>query len=55
MRGMNKLSLSKRVQIFSQLCEGSSMRSISRVADVSISTATALLEKAGAACAALRA
>ena len=35
MRGMNKLPLAKRVQILSMLCEGSSMRSISRVADVS--------------------
>jgi IS1 family transposase len=51
MRGMNKLPLAKRVQILSMLCEGSSMRSISRVADVSINTVTALLEKAGAACA----
>lgn len=48
---MNKLPLAKRVQILSMLCEGSSMRSISRVADVSINTVTALLEKAGAACA----
>jgi IS1 family transposase len=51
MLGMNKLPLAKRVQILSMLCEGSSMRSISRVADVSINTVTALLEKAGAACA----
>jgi len=49
---MNKLPLAKRAQILSMLCEGSSMRSISRVADVSINTVTALLEKAGAACAA---
>lgn len=52
MHGMNKLPLEKRVQILSMLCEGSSMRSISRVADVSINTVTKLLVDAGAACAA---
>ena len=36
--GMNKLPLAKRVQILAMLVEGSSMRSISRVADVSINT-----------------
>ena len=51
--GMNKLPLAKRVQILSMLCEGSSMRSISRVADVSINTVTKLLVDAGEACAAL--
>ena len=49
---MNKLDLAKRVQILSMLCEGSSMRSISRVVDVSINTVTKLLEEAGEACAA---
>src|SRR3712207_3809264 len=49
---MNKLPLAKRVQILSMLCEGSSMRSISRVADVSINTVSKLLEDAGEACAA---
>ncbi len=49
---MNKLSLAKRVQILSMLVEGSSMRSISRVADVSINTVSALLVDAGHACAA---
>ena len=49
---MNKLSLAKRVQILSMLCEGSSMRSISRVVDVSINTVSALLVDAGRACAA---
>jgi len=44
---MNKLPLHKRVQILSMLVEGSSMRSISRVADVSINTVTKLLEDAG--------
>jgi IS1 family transposase len=48
--GMNKLPLAKRVQILSMLVEGSSMRSISRVADVSINTVAGLLEKAGEAC-----
>jgi IS1 family transposase len=49
---MNKLPLEKRVQILSMLCEGSSMRSISRVADVSINTVAKLLVDAGKACAA---
>lgn len=49
---MNKLPLEKRVQILSMLCEGSSMRSISRVADVSINTVAKLLKDAGEACAA---
>ncbi len=47
---MNKLSIEKRVQILNMLCEGSSMRSISRVADVSINTVTKLLVDAGTAC-----
>ena len=51
--GMNKLPLTKRVQILSLLCEGMSMRAISRVVDVSINTVTALLEDAGEACLAL--
>jgi IS1 family transposase len=50
-RGMNKLETSKRVQILQMLCEGSSMRSISRIADVSINTVTKLLVDAGTACA----
>ena len=48
----NKLPLAKRVQILSMLCEGGSMRSISRVVDVSINTVSALLVDAGKACAA---
>lgn len=51
--GMNKLPLSKRVQILHMLCEGSSMRSISRVADVSINTVSKLLAQAGEACIAI--
>lgn len=47
---MNKLPLAKRVQILAMLCEGSSMRSISRVADVSINTVTKLLVDAGETC-----
>lgn len=49
---MNKLPLAKRVLILNMLVEGSSMRSISRVADVSINTVTKLLADAGEACAA---
>lgn len=51
--GMNKLPLAKRVQILAMLCEGSSMRSISRIADVSINTVSKLLVEAGEACLAL--
>lgn len=51
MLGMNKLPIAKRVQILSMLCEGSSMRSISRVVDVSINTVSALLVDAGKVCA----
>ena len=49
---MNRLPLETRVQILSMLCEGSSMRSISRVADVSFNTVAKLLVDAGEACAA---
>lgn len=49
-RGMNKLPLAKRVQILSMLCEGSSCRSISRVADVSLNTVYKILIDAGKAC-----
>ncbi|NGO54509.1 DDE-type integrase/transposase/recombinase [Allomesorhizobium camelthorni] len=48
---MNKLPLKTRVQILNMLCEGSSMRSISRVADVSINTVSKLLVDAGKFCA----
>ena len=47
---MNKLPHPKRVQILSMLVEGSSMRSISRVVDVSINTVAKLLAEAGEAC-----
>ena len=46
---MNKLPLAKRTQILAMLCEGSSMRSISRIADVSINTVSKLLAEAGEA------
>jgi IS1 family transposase len=52
-RGMNKLPLAKRVLILNMLVEGSSLRSISRVADVSINTVTKLLIDAGEASIAL--
>lgn len=47
---MSKLSLNERIQILSLLCEGASMRSISRVAGVSINTVSKLLAEAGEAC-----
>ncbi|HEV7253430.1 MAG TPA: IS1 family transposase [Mesorhizobium sp.] len=50
---MNKLPLQTRVQILSMLCEGSSMRSISRLCDVSINTVSKLLVDAGKFCAEL--
>ncbi|MBV9997197.1 MAG: IS1 family transposase [Caulobacteraceae bacterium] len=50
---MNKLPLAKRVMILNGLCEGVSMRAISRMADVSINTVTKLLEDAGETCLAL--
>jgi IS1 family transposase len=48
--GMNKLPLEKRRQILAMLCEGSSMRSISRIVDVSINTVSKILVEAGEAC-----
>ena len=47
---MNKLPHAKRVLILNMLVEGSSMRSITRVADVSINTVDKLLADAGEAC-----
>ncbi len=49
---MNKVPLTKRVQILSLLSEGASMRSVSRVVDVSINTVAKILVDAGEACAA---
>jgi IS1 family transposase len=51
-RSMNKLPIQKRVQILSMLCEGSSLRSTSRVCDVSINTVSKILVDAGKVCAA---
>jgi IS1 family transposase len=50
--GMNKLPLKTRVQILSMLCEGTSMRSVSRLCDVSINTVAKILIDAGKFCAA---
>ncbi len=47
---MNKLPIEKRAQILSCLVEGNSLRSTSRMADVSINTVTKLLIDAGQAC-----
>jgi IS1 family transposase len=44
---MNKLSMSKRAQILGMLVEGMSLRSTSRLADVSINTVTKLLVDVG--------
>jgi IS1 family transposase len=51
MLGMNKLPVATRVQILSMLVEGSSLRSISRVAGASINTVSKLLVDAGSMCA----
>lgn len=47
---MNKLPLAKRSTILQMLCEGSSMRAITRVTGVSLNTVTKLLIDAGKAC-----
>lgn len=47
---MNKLPIEKRVQIINLLVEGNSLRSTSRIADVSINTVTKLLVDVGRAC-----
>jgi IS1 family transposase len=51
MHRMNKLPAATRVQILSLLCEGSSMRSVSRLTDTSINTVSKLLVDAGRFCA----
>lgn len=48
---MNKLTAAQRVQILNMLCEGMSMRAVSRLADASINTVSKLLIDAGLACA----
>lgn len=47
---MNKLPIEKRKQIIQLLVEGNSLRSCSRIADVSINTVTKLLVDVGKAC-----
>jgi IS1 family transposase len=49
---MNKLDVASRAKILVMLCEGASMRSVSRLADVSINTVAKLLIDAGKFCAA---
>ena len=49
---MNRLPLAKRAQILNLLVEGNSLRSASRIADVSINTVYKLVVDAGEACAA---
>ena len=48
---MKKLPHEKRAQILTLLCEGSSMRAVSRIADVSFNTVNKLLIDAGKVCA----
>ena len=47
---VNRLSVQKRAQMLGMLVEGNSLRSITRMADVSINTVTKLLEEVGRAC-----
>ena len=47
---MNKLPVAKRAKIIRLLVEGASLRSISRIEDVSINTVSKLLIEAGEAC-----
>ena len=47
---MNRLSIGKRAQIIGMFSEGMSLRSTSRLADVSINTVSKLLVDVGAAC-----
>jgi len=49
---MNRLSSADRAKILGMMAEGNSLRSISRMADVSINTVTKLLVDVGAACSA---
>jgi IS1 family transposase len=49
---MNRLPVAKRAQMLQMLCEGNSMRSVSRLAGVSINTVSKLLVDAGTVCAA---
>lgn len=47
---MNKLPAEKRTAILSLLCEGNSLRAVTRITGVSINTVTKLLIDAGRAC-----
>lgn len=49
--GMNKLGTETRVQILNMLCEGSSIRAVSRITGASTTTILKLLVDAGLACA----
>lgn len=49
---MNRLSTTERSKILGLMVEGNSLRSVSRMADVSINTVTKLLVDVGSACAA---
>ena len=53
MLAMNKLDTAQRVQILNMLCEGMSMRAITRMTGVSINTVAKLLIDAGLTCARL--
>jgi len=46
----NNLSIEKKIQILQMLCEGVSMRGISRVTGCSTNTVNSLLVSAGSAC-----
>lgn len=48
---MNRLSLERRAAILGLLVEGNSLRAVTRIADVSINTASKLLVDVGEACA----
>jgi IS1 family transposase len=52
MISMNRLPLDRRAEIIGMIAEGNSLRSTSRMADVSINTVTKLLVEVGAACSA---
>jgi len=51
MCNMNKLDTNTRAKILAMLCEGASMRSVSRLTETSINTVSKLLEDAGKFCA----
>ena len=48
---MNKLSIEQRTRILHLLCEGQSLRAVTRITGVSLNTVTKLLVDAGKACA----